>query len=54
LKRYVCGVVMEKRKRYDAIILISCERGQVMDIIEHIKKRFPDVEAAYEVIQEEE
>lgn len=45
---------MEMHKRYDAIILISCERRQVMDIIEHIKKKFPDVEAVYEVIQEEE
>lgn len=45
---------MGMRKKRDAIILISCEKRQVMDIIEHVKERFPDVEAIYEVIQEEE
>lgn len=45
---------MEKKDTYDAIIFISCRRGQVLDIIGYIKSMFPDVEVSYEVFLEED
>ena len=37
----------------DAVIIIGCRREQVLEIVEHVKARFPDVEVKYEVFREE-
>jgi|GEM_PF-1824499 len=43
---------MVGREAHDAIILIKCRRSMVLEIIEHVKSRFPDVEVSYEVLLE--
>jgi hypothetical protein len=42
-----------RRSKYDAVIIISCRREQVLEIIDYVKKKFSDVEVTYEVSQEE-
>lgn len=44
---------MENKNEYDAVIIIGCRREQVLEIIEYVKARFPDVEVRYDVIREE-
>ncbi|MEM1581635.1 MAG: hypothetical protein QXK89_03875 [Candidatus Bathyarchaeia archaeon] len=44
---------MRLQRERDAIVVILCNRKQVIEIIEHVKNRFPDVEVNYEVFQEE-
>lgn len=43
---------MGRSEARDAVIFIRCRRGQVLEIIEHVKSRFPDVEVSYEVLLE--
>ncbi|MCX8170681.1 MAG: hypothetical protein N3E47_01735 [Candidatus Bathyarchaeota archaeon] len=38
---------------YDVIIIIKCRREQVLDIIEHVKSRFPDISVSYEIPYED-
>jgi hypothetical protein len=38
---------------FDAIIVIRCRKDQVLEIIEHVKSRFKDVDVTYEVITTE-
>ncbi|MEM2320269.1 MAG: hypothetical protein QXS79_00055 [Candidatus Bathyarchaeia archaeon] len=44
---------MGKKDRHDAVIIVGCRREQVLEIIEHIKAKFPDIEASYEILREE-
>lgn len=44
---------MEERSRCDAVIIIGCRREQVLEIIEHVKSRFPEIEVRYEIVREE-
>jgi len=38
---------------FDAIVIIRCRKDQVLEIIEHVKSRFKDVDVSYEVITTE-
>jgi hypothetical protein len=40
-------------EKHDAVVIISCRRDQVLEIIEYVKARFPDVEFSYEALREE-
>ncbi|MBS7640871.1 MAG: hypothetical protein QXJ19_04955 [Candidatus Bathyarchaeia archaeon] len=44
---------MRDNRKHNAIVIIGCRRDQVLEIIEHIKSKFPDVEVSYEVLHEE-
>jgi hypothetical protein len=38
---------------FDAVVIIRCKKSQVLEIIEHVKSRFRDVDVSYEVITTE-
>lgn len=50
---YIPVKTMRDNRKHDAIVIIGCRRDQVLEIIEHVKTRFPDVEVSYEVLHEE-
>lgn len=50
---YVLVRIMGDEDKRNAVIIINCRKGQVLEIIEHIKAKFPDVEVTYEVLREE-
>jgi len=43
----------EGEGKYNAIIIIRCRREQVLDIIEYVRNRFPNVSVSYEISHEE-
>jgi len=40
-------------EKHDAVVIISCRSDQVLEIIEYVEARFPDVEFSYGVLREE-
>jgi hypothetical protein len=38
---------------FDAVVIIRCRKDQVLEIIEHVKNKFKDVDVSYEVITAE-
>jgi hypothetical protein len=40
-------------KMFDAIVVIRCRKDQVLEIIEHLKSRFKNVDVSYEVVTTE-
>jgi len=38
---------------FEAVIVIRCKKSQVLEIIEHVKSKFRDVDVSYEVITTE-
>ncbi|MEM2673939.1 MAG: hypothetical protein QXG34_04375 [Candidatus Bathyarchaeia archaeon] len=41
-----------RRSEYDTIVIINCKREQVLEIIEHLRERFSNIEITYEVFHE--
>lgn len=46
-------VEYQRESEHNAIVIIKCRREQVLDIIEHVKSRFPNVSVSYEIPYEE-
>ncbi|MEM1550744.1 MAG: hypothetical protein QXR13_02280 [Candidatus Bathyarchaeia archaeon] len=44
---------MEDESKHDAVMIIGCRREQFLEIIEHVKKKFPDVKDSCGVLREE-
>lgn len=44
---------MGEKDRRDAVIIVGCRREQVLEIIEYIRAKFPDIEVSYEILREE-
>lgn len=44
---------MRRTNKYDAVVIISCKKEEVLEIIEYIRARFPNIEVNYEVLLEE-
>lgn len=44
---------MTHESKHDAVVIIGCRKEQVLEIIEHVRVKFPDVEIRYEVFREE-
>jgi len=38
---------------FEAVIIIRCRKSQVLEIIEHVKSKFRDVDVSYEIIATE-
>jgi hypothetical protein len=52
-EKFRVGVKIMRESRYDAVIIISCRKKQVLEIIDYVRRRFPDIKVTYEVSQEE-
>ncbi|MBS7605490.1 hypothetical protein KEJ31_04225 [Candidatus Bathyarchaeota archaeon] len=52
-KSICLGEIMTHESKHDAVVIIGCRKEQVLEIIEHVRVKFPDVEIRYEVFREE-